>query len=992
MKTRQKSRRRCFDGRPAIVESLEPRTLLAAVVQAVQIDNQAPEVLGEFGDVKLLTLQDSDSTRVFGTDGTQAGTVELVDVTGKFNKNDILGTLGSDVVFRNRGNNTLWLTDGTTAGTIQLAVVSATGTGLEFNSEFYFSGNGGNGAELWKTDGTAVGTVEVKDINTGQAGPAGRVLYWDAVPDAVSYDVRVDDFTRCQTFAGNVECTQVTVHSVEDVAGTSLETTAQGALWYVRPKFSDGSVGDYLEDTYTIPATSGSSGFPSEFTIFNGELYFAAETREFGREIWKTDGTSDGTVLAVDVVPGPSSSAPQEFVEFDGDLFFGSLGSNNLYRTDGTQSGTHRVFGGQGSTRSNVAGSFPIAVVNNRLIAQQMGNGNSATQRRLVSLDSATDTVPTDLGVTGSEAKSNSGGHFGSETWFDGFLVVNDRLLFRRVNRNSVSSSAVSNSGRLWTTDGVTAEFSANPIGALWNEVHGPRLGVLDSLLQVGEIHENDFYFTVFNREFRDGTDAFTAAYKTNGAPNGLTLLSMHFNEALSGTGTFVTRFNRYAVVNGTTYYLQAHSQDLSVASLWDLYRVNPSGDDFLLAEDLGEGDIFQFNDELFLSLPVNGGSALYRVTEQQFHDPVFVNAGVGTQATGTPAFGWNDAGANVRRYELYINPVGARATASYRQTNLTTTTHTPATALADGDYEVWLRVHFEDGSRSRWGGAGVALTVDTGQVPPNTPPEITSPAQVDSSLRPQIKWTTISGAIRYELWVSTANDITPVIHETNLTSTAFVPTNDMSPGKYRIWVRAHRANSQTRWTPTYRTEILHDVVQITGGTGSQETLAPTITWTASPGAARYDLYINETGVGQAAYRRTTLTGTSHTLETELESGKDYQVWLRAHFNDGSRSRWGAATALTVINGAFRTIVPQLSLNGIVGSWPAIDGAVEYFTWVNRFHENGRFFTERGLNQSTTGTSLNFDFGPGRFRVWIIAVDAAGTQSAWSNHVTFTIA
>lgn len=971
---------------PAVVEYLENRTLLAAVTQAIQIDGQSPDVLGEYGDVRLLTVEDADSTRLFHTDGSQTGTIELADLPGSVDESDIVGTLDNRILIRVSSNDTLWITDGTAAGTLQLAAIELPTfslEGAEFNSEFYFSADGGDGFEVWKTDGTAAGTVQVRDINTGQSGPTGSVLSWDPVPNAVSYSLRIDAYTDCQIQAGNLECRQTTVESHENITDTYVEVTTGGELMFLFAHFADGSRSSAIPIRNGLGRTDDVSSWPSDFAVYNGELYFSASTRDIGREIWKTDGTTAGTTLAVDVTPGPASTGPQSFLEFDGQLFFGAWGSNDLYRTDGTAAGTQRVLQGDGVTRHSVAGSFPIAVVNNRLIAQQMGNGGSSTLRRLVSLDSATDTTPTDLGVQGS-----GDGRGSSERWFDGFLVLNDRLLFRHVNRDTGSSSAVANAGYLLATDGVTAERLSNRL--LWNEVHGPKHGVIDSLEVFGSVQNDNLYFTTdLEREFLDGVPVRTAAYRTDGRT--LTVLSEDA-APMSGGVIFPHGFRQYDVVNGQAYYLSGTSPDSSGSPRQNLHRVNPSGEDFVLATNLRAGSMLEINDQLFLDLPTDNGSALFSVTEQAFTDTIKVTGGIGSQTGGTPTFTWDSAGANVRRYELYINPVGARSTASYRRSDLTTTSHTPATALADGEYEVWLRVHFEDGARSRWGGAGERLVVSTGQAPSTTPPEITAPVAVNTSRRPEISWTTISGATRYELWVSTATDVTPVIHRTDLTTTKFTPESDLAPGQYRIWVRAHRSNSRTKWTPTFRTEILHDVITITGGTGEQETLTPTITWSEAANVARYDLYINEIGVSTPAYRRSTLTGGSHTLETAMDPSKDYQVWIRAHFNGGSRTRWGTAQALSVIDGSFREIVPVLTLTGTQATWSAVEGAMKYQVWVNDIRPDGTMIHFGGDKRIvTTDTSVEFNYSSGRYRVWVQAFNSEYTTSAWSNSVVLTI-
>ena len=54
-----------------------------------------------------------------------------------------------------------------------------------------------------------------------------------------------------------------------------------------------------------------SSSFPSNLTEVNGTLFFEANDGTNGRELWKSDGTSAGTVLVKDINPGSSSSYPR---------------------------------------------------------------------------------------------------------------------------------------------------------------------------------------------------------------------------------------------------------------------------------------------------------------------------------------------------------------------------------------------------------------------------------------------------------------------------------------------------------------------------------------------------------------------------------------------------------------------------------------------------------------------------------------------------------
>ena len=61
---------------------------------------------------------------------------------------------------------------------------------------------------------------------------------------------------------------------------------------------------------------------PADFTAFAGTVWFTAEDAEHGRELWRTDGTAQGTRLAADIMPGEVSSDPMDLVAADDFLFF----------------------------------------------------------------------------------------------------------------------------------------------------------------------------------------------------------------------------------------------------------------------------------------------------------------------------------------------------------------------------------------------------------------------------------------------------------------------------------------------------------------------------------------------------------------------------------------------------------------------------------------------------------------------------------------------
>lgn len=269
------------------------------------------------GEVYFVGYNGSDGYELWKTDGTEANTLMVKNIDGGLGNSVVslkTAVMGGELYFAAStipGGVALWKTDGTEAGTVLVKNVGFNGSGTTPNSlvvmgdALYFDASGNAlGSELWKSDGTEAGTVMVKDINPESPGSFPSVL----------------------TVIGS------TLYFAASTPGTN------GGLWK-----SDGTEVGTVE---VLPvANGGPSGWHSPL-VFDGNLYFAAASATDGIELWRSDGSAEGTAVFKDIRPSGDSSSdsvPFDFSLVPGGFVFSAANDSlgrELWRSDGTAQGT----------------------------------------------------------------------------------------------------------------------------------------------------------------------------------------------------------------------------------------------------------------------------------------------------------------------------------------------------------------------------------------------------------------------------------------------------------------------------------------------------------------------------------------------------------------------------------------------------------------------------------------------------------------------------
>ena len=867
------------------------------------------------------------------------------------------------------------------------------------DSLFFLADDGQHGREFWVSDGTSDGTNLLKDIHLGTGSSFvrplsvtsdGGLILKNTPPSSYGQYWKLDALTGIgDRIGGHAYMTSMLLlddaafgrsyspqtgfelwkfdatgqHLVKDLApgsgdgvlGTLLDLDGSiyfladgvnGGLWR-----SDGTEsGTRLVKALPVVTSYGQQVVDSAnqmLGVYKGLIYFTLFVPYFGRQtqLWRSDGTELGTFSLSDpnsdLIPIESTPVPV------GDLVFFTqfqqqYGSDKLFVSDGTQSGTHEivplplashefqsVFGPATEFRNALYFSATVDTPLYSGLWKTRGVSSSTelvsrTPSRIAELSALPNAIVflTQHKIDGTGLWTSDGTSVGTTfvrafRWLPGdaeirnWSVVGNRVLFTVLNR-------VTGYRQIWVTDGTDA-------GTF------PVRHALESTLVIRQ----DTQFI----EYGDGI-AFAA---------GTDDVGHEIFRILSGV--VAPAEVRSVIGDSTPHPVTIRWRDTAGAVQYDI-RVTGISD----TKSVISGDLRTLQPEL--TFPSGLVPGAYRVqvrsvgvlgdesawsTPHEFAvgDVPSLHSIAKQSLVATPTFRWTGP-TDVVSYEFWLADRDAN-TRPIHLTGLLGTSSTPNAPLAFAKYSAWVRGTRADGTTTNWSDAA-----DFEILAP--PIQLTSGGGDSRNPRPTFTWTAVEGATGYDVYVDSKSFPFPRYIANNVQGLTHTPVHDLPAGKFTVSVRALKGTRQISYW----------------GSGSPlwVKLPPKglrissvgVAWDVVPFAASYTFELRGSS-GQLLIPVMTTTGTSFNLQTPLNPGQ-YTLRVFANFSNSS-SNWSPVTILELFRPATVITSPNAATADAtpVITWATATGATSYEIQVTRQGSSVPVYSRSGIQ----GTSHRID-------------------------------
>jgi ELWxxDGT repeat protein len=593
-------------------------TSTTAVVNGLNID----DLIGGTSTLYFRTNADGNNDVLWAYDGTTTAPVKAV-LPGSATPADVNVTGDSTVV----GNtlffvfddgthgDELWKSDGTTTGTTIVKDINTVDNGSDgtddsnpsnlwaFGNKLLFTANDGLGQEqeLWVTDGTSAGTMVIKHLLPGTTtnldiddlALVGNIAYFNVDNDGETL------WKTDGTAAGTVMLAKFDELDLPDFGseGISAPPVINGNFFFNAESFTGSDAGQELWKTDGTPAgtvlvksgrsgNSDSGGFDPENMInLNPTTIVFSAYGPDGNELFKSDGTTAGTVQVADINAGKADSEPEDLTVLNGEVYFSALTGNTgilgedreLWKSDGTAAGTTEVkqlytrtgyytSGGADVEDITVVGSKIFFTANDSVHGQELWetDGTAAGTSLVQDINDTDSSFPSDFTPLVTPAGDNALVFFaddGSNGEQPFSVVVPSYAL----NVSTTSLSVPENGSNTFTVD-LTAMPASNVTVTINKETGGSAdLSTATTTLTFTPANWDDPQTVTVAGALDDGALNSTATFDIS-SPN-LSTDTVAATEIANTTGIVVIGSNAVSVPEGGTGTFSVHLSSAPLTS-----------------------------------------------------------------------------------------------------------------------------------------------------------------------------------------------------------------------------------------------------------------------------------------------------------------------------------------------------------------------------------------------------------------------------------------
>lgn len=524
----------------------------------------------------------NNGKEIWESDGTTDGTVESID----FNGTRILafGEFDNQLYFSAKYDNSigyeLYVYDPNSSIITLLKDINS-GSSSSYPNQFvvmngtlYFEANSGDGSgnELYKSDGTSEGTELVIDVNglsndsnIGQLVASGDYLFFRARDNSGDYQFYKSDGTAGGTSVMTIEG-ETSVYTRElTVTGGQVYVSADSETYGSEIFIVDES-NEYnfsLFQNVNTGNTEDGVNLNTTYVELNGYHYFRARSEEEGYELWRTDGTTDGTELFLSIYSGTRDGVGEDLIKVGNKFFFEGFDDTHgseLWVSDGTVIGTELVKNIRPGSSSPGINDRYMHVFNDKLYFRANDGSN------------------------GYELWESDGTEMGTTMLFDIRVGSGDSdpRLFANSDSALYFKARDAVGYNIYKYEGATLTELSNPFSDFYS------IGVLD----------NDFYLTGLN------SDGVIGVYKYNDVADSFALVTF------TGDAFDVdnTEFKLFAKDN--QMYLSVQNSDLTTS----FYYVTRNSDGILNLSEIGidNSNIDIFGGYINISQFLEGGGIVF--------------------------------------------------------------------------------------------------------------------------------------------------------------------------------------------------------------------------------------------------------------------------------------------------------------------------------------------------------------------------------------------